>query len=155
MARFRFRLEVPLKLARVERDRRRRELGELLRELAVVEEQLACLEADERAWGEELLARARTGETGAGLAEATRMRERLRSRRPVLEERRGRLRAREREVRAVLADVSRQVKVLERLRREARVRHLREEDRREAKEVEDLVLGRRRHLELAGMRGER
>ncbi len=154
MARFRFRLEMPLKLARVERDRRRRELGELLRELVTVEGALARLEEDERAWAEELVARAREGETGAGLAEAAAMQERLRSRRPVLEARRRELAEREREARSALADVTRQVKVLERLRQEARLRHLREEERREATEVEDLVLGRRRHLELAKMRGE-
>ncbi len=154
MARFRFRLEVPLKLARIDRDQRRRELGELLRELAAVEEALARLDADEREWSRELAALVREGETGAVLAGAATLRERLRSRRPVLEDRRRKLAAREREARSALADVTRQVKVLERLRREARVRHLQEEAQREAAEVEDLVLGRRRHLELAGMRGE-
>ncbi len=150
---FVFRLAVPLRLARANRDGQRRELAIAMRELLAAEQALRVAEENFERIGTELLARARGGIDGVEIAELSDARDRARVRLPALRVRVRETAAREEEIRRALAQSSREVTVLEKLRREAHREYVRGLQRREQKMIDDVVLVRRvRELAAARVR---
>ena len=147
---FTFRLRVPLRIARARRDAQRKEFAVLLRELGEAEARQR--EAEDRllGLGEELARRAREGIDGRGLAVLSEAKDRVRSRIPGLRETVRVLSRREEELRLALAHTTREVTVLEKLRRRAYVEYVQDLARRERKVIEDVLLVRRARGDGAG-----
>jgi flagellar export protein FliJ len=140
---FRFRLDLPLRLARVRRDELRRDLGDALRDAATADERCAAARAGIVELGRELVLRSTAeGLTGAEVAWLSQQREHRREALPRLEGRREQAAARENEVRDRLQAVSREARVLERARERAHERWRRDLERRQQRKTDDLVLMR-------------
>jgi flagellar export protein FliJ len=140
---FVFRLAVPLRLARVRRDEQRRELAIVYRDLRLAEAELReGFEQVERIGGE-ILARAGAGIAGSELAALSLGRDRARLRLPALRKQVDLLRVREEETRTALGSATREVTVLEKVRRRAFEEHRRDLRRREQAMIDDVLLVRR------------
>lgn len=140
---FRFRLAVPLRLARARRDELRRELALALRALQQAEDAYRAAEQGLVLIGLEFEQRAAAGISGSELHALTVSREVARARLPGLLARMRTLTDREQEIRAGLAGAARETSVLEKLRTEAWRGWLRELARREQALIDDVVLVRR------------
>ncbi len=149
MARFVFPLDVPLRLARVQRGQTRRELAVAIRAAVTAEEALQQAALALRETGRQIDRERVAGVTGRELATLSQLYERARARVPALRVRRDAAVEREQEARARLAAATREAQVLERLREESQARFLAEEGRREQLASDDLVLVRRTRSVLA------
>ncbi len=139
MSRFEYRLELPLRLARARREQQRRALAGVIRE---EQEAQAALDAQEQALvrlAETRVESSRLGVSGAELAVYDETERRLVGARPALEERLRVAREAEDQAIAELAEVSREVKVLERQREDKRREWVRETERAEQAEIEDVM----------------
>lgn len=154
MATFIFRLQLPLRLARVRRDSHRKELGAVIREILAGEQALADAEADIRTMGAQLLEQAQIGIGGAELRALSEVRDGVRKRIPGLKARLVQLNTELERVRTELLAATREVTVLEKLRRQAFEDWKREQAHREQAMVDDIVLVRRARA-AAAAQGER
>lgn len=154
MSAFRFRLETPLRLARARRGELRRELAARLADLAEVDAELAVLGRRREAIDDETTRRLAEGVDGAELARLANARCGIDREQPPLIARHGDASAREDEIRERLAAISREVRVLEKMRGEARLEWHRERLAREQIETDDLTLVRR-GVQAAGERARR
>lgn len=151
MARFVFRLDLPLRLARSRRNQSRRELALVLRRLLSAEEELRR--------GEDHVKRAETalsheladGVAGSVLPVLVAGVQTARGRLPGLRQRVRQVQEEEREVRTRLMAASREAQVFERLRQEAFQEFKRQEDRKLQAVADDIVLIRH-GARLAGER---
>ncbi len=148
---FRFRLAVPLRLARARRNELRRELALALRDLSAAEEAARAGQHALDRIGAEYLERAAAGISGVELHALTAGREAARARLPGLLAHVRERAAREQEIRGALGAAAQEVSVLDRLRTEAWRRWLRDLARREQAMIDDVVLVRRAR---AAVRGE-
>ncbi len=140
---FRFRLEVPLRLARARRRGLRRDLAVALRELAAAERLLGDAEAHVARIAEEMSDAAGAGIRGAELHTLSQGRDRARARLPGLRAHRAGAAEREAALRAELAQAAQEVSVLDKLRHAARLEWQRDVARREQAAIDDVVLVRR------------
>ncbi len=143
MSAFRYRLELPLRLARVRMTQARRELGQLLRRRAEIEAEIAATQRRILDLGNEILARSRDGISGAELTRLTLERDQTVNRLPGLDETLQQQLSAEQEVQERLQAATKELKVLEKQRREKKVLYLRDRGRREQAGVDDVVLVRR------------
>lgn len=154
MATFIFRLQLPLRLARVRRDSYRKELGAVMREILAGERAVADAEADLLTIGAQLLERAQTGIGGAELQALSGVRDGVRKRIPVLKAKLVQLNTELERVRTELLAATREVTVLGKLRRQAFEDWKREQTHREQAMVDDIVLVRRARA-ISAAQGER
>jgi flagellar export protein FliJ len=143
MARFRFPLDVPLRLACLRRGQARRELAMAIHAAAAAEQALQRVVLALREAGRQIDRERVAGVTGCELAVLAGLHERTRAQVPPQRERRDAAAEQEDAARGSLAAATREAQVLERLREESRARFLAEEGRREQAEGDDLVLVRR------------
>ncbi|MBP7149139.1 MAG: flagellar FliJ family protein [Acidobacteria bacterium] len=149
MARFAFRLQVSLRLARVKRGQLRRDLADAMRELAAAEAALQDGRDRLREFGDEIERRLGEGIEGQELVALAAARDRARDALPPLRAAVKRAEMREESVREKLTAASRETEVLERLRREAHAAFVRDEERKEQTAIDDIVLVRRTREALA------
>ncbi|MCE5246513.1 MAG: flagellar FliJ family protein [Candidatus Polarisedimenticolia bacterium] len=143
MARFLFRLRAPLRLARLRRTEGRKDLALALRDRTIAEDQLRSGLQRVETIGAEIVESVRGGVDGASLRAYAAARDAARARVPGLRDRALAAARAEDEVRERLKQIGREVQVLEKLRREAFERWLRDLARREQAMVDDVVLVRR------------
>lgn len=143
MPRFTFRLEVPLRLARAQRTGLRKEMAIALRDRDVAEGLLEAGRAEVRLRGAELQRRTLEGIGGAELALLSGARDAAARKLPALQDRLRAADEREQEVRAQLAQATREVSVLEKLRHKAFEDWRRDLARREQAMIDDVVLVRK------------
>jgi flagellar export protein FliJ len=146
MSRFEFRLQIPLRMARAGRVSLRRDLAHALRELLDAQQATEQLQIAIRGEQEALRAQAATGIGGAELQHRTNLLESLGRALPALESRISRAREEENRVRQALAEASRQVETLERMRREAYDAWRRDQARQELAALDDTTMMRRGQL---------
>lgn len=140
---FEFRLAVPLRLARARRDGHRKELAILLRAVMAAEKALRLGEESLTRIGNEIARRAAQGVPGDELAQMSGQRDLASLRLPDLRERLAHAVERETAVREELAHATREVTVLEKLRREQFVEYRRELARKEQRMIDDVLVTRR------------
>ena len=143
MARFLFRLRAPLRLARLRRTEGRKDLALALRDRTIAEDQLRSGLQRVETIGAEIVESVRGGVDGASLRAYAAARDAARARVRGLRDRALAAARAEDEVRERLKQIGREVQVLEKLRREAFERWLRDLARREQAMVDDVVLVRR------------
>lgn len=143
MPRFAFRLQAPLRLARLRRTEGRKDLALALRERTIAEDDLRAGLRRVETIGAEILDSVRGGVDGASLRAYAAARDAARARVPHLRDRALAAARVEDDVRERLKQVGREVQVLEKLRREAFDRWIHDLARREQAMVDDVVLVRR------------
>ncbi|GEM_PF-4498927 len=150
MREFRFRLAAPLRLARVRKNQLARELSEIVSRVTDLEREMMELEQGIEESSRSILDRARSGIGGADLTLLSRRREALKSTAMRLGARKGELAEQEFGVRRQLAEVGREMRVLERLQDEERRAHALDADRLEQAEIDEMSGKRHAHLQENG-----
>lgn len=140
MARFVFRLDLPLRLARTRRSQARRELALLLRRLLDAEEGLRRAEAEVELAKAAFSSQLSEGVAGSVLPVLMAGVDAARDRLPELRQRVLDCQQKEREMRVTLMAASREVQVFERLRQEAYEEFVRQEDHKLQAQTDDIVL---------------
>ncbi|MDH3283762.1 MAG: flagellar FliJ family protein [Acidobacteriota bacterium] len=142
MSRFAFRLDAPLRLARVRRGELRRDLAALMRELVTLEKEIA----EEGSRLDEIDAdrsgRIAAGIPGDDLARLSHTRDSISARAASLQMSVEAIKRDERRARDDLAVIGRQIEVLDRLRSDARATHVKTLVDKEQAESDDLTLRR-------------
>lgn len=142
-SRFEFRLQLPLRLARVRRATLRRELAAAIRASIDADLRRAQAQRQLQAIGEERVQAVGRGITGADLQLAQTRHDAVARSLPTIDAELTRHRDEESRVRFELAKLSRELETLERLRREAYDAWRREHERLEQAAVDDAILVRR------------
>lgn len=153
MSGFRYRLEVPLRLARVRLSQQRREMAELLAEILPLEKALKLVREHIASCDRELLERARQGVRGEELHQLVRDRQRREENLSRLLERREQLEEQDRELKERIEETSRRIKVLEKQRQEKWKAYQKDLARREQALIDDVVLSRKAREALLERRG--
>ncbi|MCG8587584.1 MAG: flagellar export protein FliJ [Pirellulales bacterium] len=141
MAKFEFRLATLLKLRIAERDERRSELAEALKALAIIDERTGQIESEvhlarsavQQAVGEQTVA-------VDTLLDNQRYELQLMAEKKAAEEQREKVAVETDRRRSVLVEADRQVKTLEKLRDREHQQHRVREERREAKQIDEVAV---------------
>lgn len=154
MSGFHYRLEVPLRLARVRLSQQRREMAELLAEMLPLEKALKLIREHIAAYDRELLSRARQGVRGDELQQLALDRQRREESLSRLLERWELLEEKDRQLKERIEGTSRRIKVLGKQRQEKWQEYQRDLARREQALIDDVVLSRKAREALLRRRGD-